>query len=196
MNGTQLPKNKHKEENRMRRMLSKGKMVGILAALLVLFVIVGYADGGATDELEDVVIVEALTIERLATRSGPSTAYRETGTYDVKGEHVRVISLAYDHNDVCWVQCEVTYRNKLRRVYTGLKRFDADSFDVEGMPVEEIPEDKVKVTATSKAMYGPGEGYDTYESLTVDKGQSVIVIAVENDYAQVEWTTSIQSYRA
>jgi len=136
--------------------------------------------------------VEALAIDNLATRSGPSTKYRETGTYRVKGQLVRVISLSYDENDLCWVQCEVTDRNKLRRVYTGLKRFDITSFDLDGVPVEN-PKDvdaRAKVTTTSKAQYGPGDDYGAYSSLTVDKGQSVTIITVENGYAQVEWTTS------
>jgi len=140
--------------------------------------------------------VEGLAIDRLATRSGPSTEYRETGTYQVKGEYVRILSLAYDRNDLCWVQCEVLYGNKLRRVYTGLKRFDTATFDLGSVPEEDPLGYQARVTATSKAMYGPGDGYATYAQLTVDKGQNVTVIAVENDYAQVEWTTSIQSYRA
>lgn len=140
--------------------------------------------------------VEARTIDKLATRSGPATEYRETGTYNVKGQYVRVLSLAYDRNGLCWVHCEVASGNKLRRVYTGLKRFDTGSFDVYGVPVEDPPDDRVRVLSTSKAMYGPGAGYDTYGSLTVDKGQTVTVIAIENGYAQVEWTTKIQSYRA
>jgi len=138
----------------------------------------------------------ALAVDNLATRSGPSTQYRETGMYNVKAERVRVISLAYDGSGVCWVQCEVAYGSKLRRVYTGLKRFDTASFDLYGVPEEGKPDTQNKVNTTSKAMYGPGDGYDTYGSLTVDKGQTVTVISIENGYAQVEWTTSKQSYRA
>ncbi len=140
--------------------------------------------------------IEALTIDNLPTRSGPGTKYRETGTYKVKDEYVRVISQAYDHGGVCWIQCEVLYGNKLRRVYTGLKRFDSATVDLASLPGEEPLAERVKVIATSKAMYGPGAGYDTYGSLTVDKGQTVTVMAMENDYAQVEWTTTKQSYRA
>lgn len=115
-------------------------------------------------------IVEALTIDNLSTRSGPSTKYRETGTYKVKDEYVRLISLAYDENDICWVQCEVTYGNKLRRLYTGLKRFDISTFDLGSVPEEDPLDYRAKITSTSKAMYGPGDGYGTYDSLTVDKG--------------------------
>jgi len=155
--------------------------------------------GGSTDSITESItdsIVQALAIDNLATRSGPATEYRETGTYQVKGQHVRLVSLAYDRNGTGWAQCEVPYRNKLRRVYTGLQRFDAATFDLGSVPEEAPLRYQAKVTATSKAMYGPGDGYDTYAQLTVDAGQTVVVLIIENEYAQVEWTTSTQSYRA
>jgi len=150
-----------------------------------------HASAGLTES-----VIKALATDNLATRSGPATEYRETGTYQVKGEHVRLISLAYDEGGLCWVQCEVLYGKQLRRVYTGLKRFDVVTFDLDSVPEEDPPGDQARVIATSKAMYGPGDGYGAYAELTVDKGQTVTVIAIENDYAQVEWTTSRQSYRA
>ena len=141
--------------------------------------------------------VEGYTIDNLPTRSGPGTKYRETGTYKVKGEYIRIISYAYDHGGVCWVQCEVPYGNKLRRVYTGLKRFDASTVDFDILPEECEIAEKIKVKTTSKAMYGPGAGYDVYATkLGVDKGQRVTIMSIENGYAEVEWTTSKQSYRA
>ena len=104
-----------------------------------------------------------------------------------------MISFADDENERCWVQCEVPYKGKLRRVYTGLKRFDEDSFELYD---QEYPSgEEAKVTATSKAMYGPGDGYDTYGSLRVDKGRTVTVITTENGYAQVEWATASQRHR-
>jgi len=141
-------------------------------------------------------IVQALATDNLATRSGPATQYRETGTYQIKGEYVRLVSFAYDRNGLCWVQCEVLYGDTLRRVYTGLTRFDTTTFDLRGVPEETPLDHQAKVIAISKAMYGPGEGYDTYAQLTVNEGQTVTVITIENAYAQVEWTTPTQSYRA
>ncbi len=143
------------------------------------------------------VIVQGLTIDNLSTRSGPSTEYRSTGTYKVKGQWVRILSYAYDVNDVCWLQCEVPYGSKLRRVYTGLKRFDAKSVDLTALvqedPLTFVP---VKVLSTSKALYGPGDGYSEYDSLTVDKNKTVQMISTEGDYAFVEWKTIKQRYRA
>lgn len=177
----------------MKRWLHSISILGLVVALLPLATLadgtLGANSGGAT-------LVEASVIEKLATRNGPSTDYRETGTYPVKGEQVRLISRAYDDNDICWVQCEVSYANKLRRVYTGLKRFDEATFDLGSVP-EEVPQEReATVIRTSDAMYGPGDGYATYAELTVDYGQIVTVISEENDYAQVEWKTSAQSYRA
>ena len=168
-------------------------ILGLVVVLLPLAVLADDTSGGIPSGFAP---VEGLAIDRLATRSGPATEYRETGTYRVEGEFVPIISLAYDRNGLCWVQCEVLYANKLRRVYTGLKRFDTATFDLGSVPEEDPLDDQAKVTVTSKAMYGPGEGYATYGALTVDKGQTVTILAVENGYAQVEWTTSSQSYRA
>ena len=142
--------------------------------------------------------IEGLAIDNLSTRSGPGTKYRDTGTYKVKGEYVTLYSVAYDENGVCWVQCDIPYGGKLRRLYTGLKRFDTSTFDLSSLP-EEDPLDSdetLRVLTTSKAMYGPGLDYDTYDKLTVDRGQRVTLIFSGWDYALVEWTTAKQSYRA
>lgn len=141
-------------------------------------------------------IIEALAVGNLATRSGPGVGYRETGTYQTKGETVRLVSLAYDEDGTCWVQCEVLYGDRLRWVYTGITRFDTDTFDLDRVPGEEPLHELAKVSATTQAMYGPGDGYGTYTELTVDEGQTVNIVATEGDYTQVEWTTSLQSYRA
>ena len=143
------------------------------------------------------VVVQGWTIDNLSTRSGPSTEYRPTGTYKVKGQWVRILSYAYDVNDVCWLQCEVPYGSKLRRVYTGLKRFDASTVDLTALvqedPLTFVP---VKVLSTSNALFGPGDGYSEYDSLTVDKNKTVLVISIEGNYALVEWKTTKQRYRA
>lgn len=169
----------------------------MLCLVLLIFILPTIALAALNSSVEPTAIVEALTIDKLSTRSGPSTDYRETGTYKVDGEYVRVYSSAYDKNDVCWLQCDIQYGDKLRRLYTGLKRFDTTTFDLALVPVED-PETfyDVKVLKASKALYGPGDAYGTYDSLTVDKGQKVTVISTEMEYAQVEWTTAIQSYRA
>ena len=122
----------------------------------------------------DDVSVKGLTIDKLSTRSGPSTAYRETGTYKVKGQWIRLYSYAYDNNGVCWVQCDVPYGEKFRRVYTGLKRFDASTVDLSQLPQEDPTKfETVKMLETATALYGPGDGYSTYDQLTADKNSKV-----------------------
>lgn len=138
----------------------------------------------------------AKATDKLSTRSGPSTAYRETGTYNVIGESIRILTRFDDHGGVCWVQCDIMAGSTYRRLYTGIKRFDTSQLDITNIPLERPMDVKAKVLSTSKAMYGPGGNYGTYDSLTVDKGQTVTLITIEDGYAQVEWTTTKQSYRA
>lgn len=141
--------------------------------------------------------VEAVAMEKLATRSGPGTRFRDTGSFDVRGETVKILCRAYDHNDVCWVECEVRAKNgKLARVYTGLKRFDPDTFDWWEIDEEMGIFHQTRATRTVKARFGPGEEYDVYDKLTVDRNQRISVVKLEGDWAEVEWTTSKRSYRA
>lgn len=140
--------------------------------------------------------LKTLGKERVFTRSGPDTGFRDTGSYTVEGGRVRVYSRAYDKSGDCWVQCDILYKKKLRRLYTRLEDMDADSFDESDIPEEEPLGYKAKVTAVTKLLYGPGEEYDTYgNSFKSTKGATVYITAIEGDYAQVQWTTSKQSYR-
>lgn len=101
------------------------------------------------------------TIDRLATRSGPSTDFTGTGTYQVKDQDVPIFSVAYDVNGVAWVQCEVSYGGALRRVYTGLKRFDATTVDLSQVRAESQDTQARKAQLPGKATlrYGPGTEY-------------------------------------
>lgn len=151
-----------------------------------------------SSEMEDSFegIMKTLGKERIFTRSGPGTGFRDTGTYTVEGGNVLVYSYAYDKSGKCWVQCELSYKNKLRRLYTRLEEIDAGCFDYSGIPEEEPLDYKAKVIAVTKLLYGPGEEYDNYgNSFKSTKGATVYIVAIEDDYALVEWTTSKQSYR-
>lgn len=141
-------------------------------------------------------VLRTLGKERVFTRSGPGTAFRDTGTYTVEGGEVRVYSCVYDDSCNCWVQCDFTYKDKVRRLYTRLEDVDLDCFDLSDIPEEETLDYKAKVIAVTKLLYGPGDEFDNYgNSFKSHKGSTVYIMAIDGDYAQVEWTTKKQSYR-
>jgi len=76
----------------------------------------------------------AQAITKLATRSGPGTQYSEPGTFNVQGQWIRILSRAYA-NGVWWVQCVIPWRNQEIIAWTGWKRFDPASLDLELVPL-------------------------------------------------------------
>jgi len=125
------------------------------------------------------------TTRVLAGRSGPATEYSSLGTYRMKGEYVRIVNKSYDANKLCWLQVEVRYGSKIRRIYTGLKRFDSKSFKLANVPTEKSRNKSVTVIADSAAYYGPGSRYGTYGK-TVAAGENAVLVQNENGFAQVE----------
>lgn len=122
--------------------------------------------------------------QRMATRTGPATDYPEPGTFLSKGDKVRIISLAFDENDVPWVQVDLTYGKKHIRAYTGLKRFaDVDADDI---PRELNDQIEVKLKEKVTPRYGPGTNYTAY-SFTLKAGYTVSVIDFENGYAMCDF---------
>ena len=77
----------------------------------------------------------ARAIDKLATREGPGTEYKDLGTYSVKGQMIRILAKTYDLNGVCWVQCEIPYRDKTVTAWTGWKRFEPQSLDINEVPL-------------------------------------------------------------
>ena len=69
--------------------------------------------------------VMGLTVDKLATRTGPGTQYEGGGTYSVKNQWIKVLSKAWDkRNKIWWVKCEIPYHGEIRVLWTGWKRFD------------------------------------------------------------------------
>lgn len=136
------------------------------------------------------------TIDRLSTRSGPSTDFTGTGTYQVKDQDVPIFSVAYDVNGVAWVQCEVSYGGALRRVYTGLKRFDATTVDLSKVRAESsyTEAQRASLPHQTTLRYGPGTEYGVYRQ-DADP-QPVLVIHVENGWAQIQSTEAETPWRA
>lgn len=128
--------------------------------------------------------ISVITNQRLATRSGPGTQYNGTGSYFQAKTWVKAISSAYDTtNRIWWIQVELNYAGKLRRVYTGVKRLEMDALQV---PVEEASFGEVRVTTESYGYYGPGSGYDV-TGYKVPAGTTATLWSIENDYAQIEY---------
>ena len=166
-------------------------MKRITALLLVLLALLPAAAAPASGY--DGESVQLLATDKLSTRNGPGTKYRETGTFDLKGEYVTVLTCEEDAGGVCWVECEFEWKGELMRVYTGLKRFDCEDSSEIFYALPWYFDARVLRTVTAR--YGPGEEYAAYDSLKMDKGQKVSFLRLEGDWAQVEWTTSKQSYR-
>ena len=77
-----------------------------------------------------------LTIDKLSTRSGPSTTYEDMGTYSVKDKWVRVYCRAWDkRNGIWWVKVAIPYKGETRILWTGYKRFDKTSLPLESIPI-------------------------------------------------------------
>lgn len=172
------------------------KHIGMLIALLALAGVLlvpasalSYWDYGMQLALMDdeLPVINAALNQRMATRTGPSTQYPEPGTFLAAGDRVRIISVAFDVNDVPWVQVDLTYGNKHIRAYTGLKRFD-------GVDVDDIPREfnyglEAKLNEKVTPLCGPGENYSAY-SYTLKAGRTVTIVDYENGYAMCDYQSS------
>ena len=79
--------------------------------------------------------IYGLTIDKLATRKGPGTQYDGGGTYNVKGQQIKLLARAWD-GSIWWIKCEIPYKKEIRVLWTGYKRFDHSSFNLEDLPEE------------------------------------------------------------
>lgn len=185
----------------------KARVLQRLICLLLIFALIGGVSAAAKEE-----IVTGLATDDLIGSSGPGgpRIYDGGGTYKVKGERLRLVSIAYDESGRAWVQCEVPFGQKLRRIYTELERFDTESFAVDGLPVEtaithrytkegdldgSAGGQKARVAKESKNMYGPGEEYAEYDGFGVWEAAPVTVITEENGYALVEFSAEDHWFR-
>ena len=131
------------------------------------------------------------TSQRISSRSGPGTQYDETGSYYQAGVQVYALTKAWDsRNSRWWVQIELTYAGKQRRVYTGEQRLYVDLAD--------LPEEKQigagYTTAQANAYYGPGTQYGSMKD-AVPSGRDCTVYHYEGGYVQVQLQVSSGKYR-
>ena len=127
--------------------------------------------------------------KKLATRAGPSTKYKEPGTFfgknnSWKNQTVKVLKKSFDGN-IWWVQ--VDFQNgsggKRYRVWTGAeKRVNVDL----NLVKEEIPIGECDIVPTSDTRWGPGTEYKEAK-ITLKTNAIGVVYEIENGYADVEY---------
>ncbi len=128
--------------------------------------------------------VRAVLKERLASRSGPGTQYEGTGAYENKGEEVLVLARGWDtRNKLWWVQVEFEFRGKLRRLYTGIQRFDINP---EELPEEKVLHEYAVVKQKALGFYGPGKDYSA-RKIEIEAGTEGRIYAIENGYVHFEY---------
>ena len=133
---------------------------------------------------DELPVIYGTLNQKMATRTGPATEYPEPGTFFAKGDRVRIISVAFDENNVPWVQVDLNSGRKHMRVYTGFKRI-AD-VDLNSIPREFNYGITMRLTQDYRPMAGPGTNYSAY-SYTMRAGRSVIVQDYENGYAMCDY---------
>lgn len=130
---------------------------------------------------------------KLASRSGPSTKYYETGSFLKQGSQVELFSRVYDKvNEIWWVQAEVQTSRGAMRVYTGSWRFY--SFDLYSL-YEESLLTTTRLKYSAQLMCGPGSNYAAYSNAYLYSGTQVDVYAYENGWAQIECRINDLPYR-
>ena len=130
--------------------------------------------------------VQATLNQKIATRTGPGTAYDQPGTFFIntwKNAAVRVLSKA-EGSGVWWVQVEFTEAGKTYRAYTGAKRVNVNLDDV---PLEApIGAGSMIAAGNVAGRYGPGEQYAVMKD-DVPWSVDVVVYAAENGYLLVDF---------
>jgi len=131
-----------------------------------------------------------LATMNLATRTGPATEYTEPGTFNLKGQYIKLISSACDSGGVTWLQCEITADGQLMRVYTGLKRFDQGTFSLWNLKTEQGYWYSTNTQAGFTPRMGPGNQYKA-ESAYIPYGAQVTIVTEEDGWLQFEYDTGI-----
>lgn len=129
----------------------------------------------------------AYTNQKIATRSGPSGAYDEIGTFDVPvGTPVNVLRLQ-DTNGTPWVEIEFLYAGEWVRVWTGKKR--VDNALTGGLPGDYKVIGTGRIEDDTTGLYGPGYDYRTLYN-DVAAGTAVDLMAEENGWYLVQYKAS------
>ena len=129
---------------------------------------------------------------KLATRSGPGTKYDEPGTFFGNNWEQATVKVLGKHWDgsIWWVLVDFGGGKASYRVWTGLKRVDADI----GRVKEVYAIGQGTVSATSETYRGPGKKY-AKANVTISKWKDVEAYGRENGYVEVEFQQGKKWYR-
>ena len=126
---------------------------------------------------------KAVLNQSMHVRSGPGSAYSGIGTYFESGTEICVLTSARDSSGNCWIQVEFRSNGVLKRGYAPANCL---SIDPNSLPSESSI-GQYTVSQESNGRFGPGTEYGS-QKLIVPSGAVIIVFAVENGYAQIEYT--------
>lgn len=135
--------------------------------------------------------ITAYLNKRIATRTGPSNAYDEPGSFFTTGAPVQVLTKAYDaENDLYWLQLEFVYEGQKLRAYTPSSRVDVD---LNMVPDEDQPS-AARITQRTRNFYGPGTDYKAHTDEIIEGTQGRIY-AQERGYVLFEWFDYYQNLK-
>ena len=139
--------------------------------------------------------VTATLTKRMATRSGPSTAFDEPGSFFSAGDEVKVISKTYDEvNRLYWYQVEFQYKNEWYRAYTTDEYVNVNPSLIPDEPALFDPLDSQKILKLTYTNFGPGDSYKTYTYFALYPGANVTIYAIEDGWAQIEYIDYSSAY--
>jgi|GEM_PF-3490893 len=134
-------------------------------------------------------IAATLTM-KMATRLGPGTAYSEELGTMPQTTPITVFEQVTP-NGVPWVMVEYTYKNRLYRAYTGMKRISA------GQPVPQgnTQPQAARALQQTAAYYGPGYHYAQHDAV-VPANTALEVYGVENGFLLCDYLGEEKMIRA
>jgi len=129
----------------------------------------------------------ATLIERMATRTGPNTKYTEPGTFSIDTD----ITVFYqtEGNGVMWAMVEFQNNRQWYRLYTGMKRIDAD-----WVPRDDEAYETRRLSRDATPVYGPGEHYAS-SKVKISSGERVKVFFEEGGYVMIDYEGGKQVLR-
>lgn len=149
----------------------------------------------------------AIATDKLSLRDGPGTNYASLGTYNVKGQAITLTAKAWDSaNSIYWVRCQFKYKGKTINGWTGAKRFDGYSYDLDCLPTYGSESDSylyytddgsqwALATAKLSLRGGPGTSFKDLGTYNV-KGEYIELTAKAWDSANsIYWVKCTFNYK-